>query len=39
MKKIFLIFAVLSVFAVTGCGVKSDLVRPGDSYPRNYPVY
>jgi predicted small lipoprotein YifL len=38
MKKIFLGFLVLSVLALTGCGVKSELKRPGD-FPRNYPVY
>ena len=41
MKKlIFAVFAVLVVaFTVAGCGVKSDLVRPDKSFPRNYPVY
>ncbi|MDW2995908.1 MAG: lipoprotein [Alphaproteobacteria bacterium] len=38
MKKIFLGFLVISMLALTGCGVKSDLKRP-DSFPRNYPVY
>ncbi|MBQ8255932.1 MAG: lipoprotein [Alphaproteobacteria bacterium] len=39
MKKIFIGFIVLSVFALSGCGVKSDLARPDPSFPRNYPIY
>ena len=39
MKKIILGLMVVSVFALAGCGVKSDLVRPNSSFPRNYPVY
>lgn len=37
MKRILLALTVLVVLA--GCGVKTDLPRPGDTYPRNYPVY
>ncbi|MDE6481541.1 MAG: lipoprotein [Alphaproteobacteria bacterium] len=37
MKQIILTLAALII--LTGCGVKSDLARPGDSFPRNYPVY
>jgi len=44
MRKIFTGFLVIamllmSVLAVSGCGVKSDLARPDSSFPRDYPVY
>lgn len=39
MKKAFLFFVVLSALIVAGCGVKSELVSPDSSFPRNYPVY
>ena len=38
MKKIFLGFLLVTMLALTGCGVKSELERP-DKFPRNYPVY
>ena len=38
MKKTMLIFFALGII-LSGCGVKSDLERSGDSpFPRNYPV-
>lgn len=41
MKKI--IYAIFVIFivaiSVAGCGVKSDLVRPDGTFPRNYPIY
>ena len=37
MKVICLSLIVMVMLA--GCGVKSDLSRPGDTFPRNYPVY
>lgn len=39
MKKLFIGFIVISILTITGCGVKSDLVRPDKSFPRDYPVY
>ncbi len=39
MKKLFLGFFIVATLAMAGCGVKSELDRPGDSFPRNYPVY
>lgn len=39
MKKIVLFLLVGAIFAVAGCGVKSELVKPNQEFPRNYPVY
>jgi len=37
MKSILLSLAVLVILGA--CGVKTDLTHPGDTFPRNYPVY
>ena len=39
MKKAILGFVIVATLAIAGCGVKSDLVRPDPSFPRDYPVY
>jgi len=39
MKKVISLVLLLLVVALSGCGVKSGLKHPGDSYPRDYPVY
>ncbi|MFQ6702737.1 MAG: lipoprotein [Alphaproteobacteria bacterium] len=39
MKKALIGFVVVSILALAGCGVKSDLARPDASFPRDYPVY
>ena len=39
MKKVLMFFVLLSVLIISGCGVKSELVRPDDGFPRNYPIY
>ena len=39
MKNLFLVFIMLAMLVMTGCGVKSDLVRTDKSFPRDYPVY
>lgn len=41
MKKVICLVLALIFVALTvaGCGVKSDLVRPDGTFPRNYPIY
>lgn len=39
MQKLILGILFVVTLAVTACGVKSELARHGDGFPRNYPVY
>ena len=39
MKKTLLGILLIITLAVSACGVKSELARPDESFPRNYPVY
>lgn len=39
MQKIILGLLFAVTLTITACGVKSELARPDDSFPRNYPVY
>ncbi|MDW2994790.1 MAG: lipoprotein [Alphaproteobacteria bacterium] len=39
MKKLLTFFILCAVLTLAGCGVKSELVRPGDTFPRDYPIY
>lgn len=39
MRSLFVFCLLIISLIVSGCGVKSDLVRPDQSFPRDYPVY
>ena len=39
MKKLISFLMLCAILLVSGCGVKSELVRPDGSFPRDYPIY